>query len=61
MPTLLAPRKGRQKDQKFKGHPQVHSEFEASLGYMRPCFRNKKRGRAEMMTVSGQWFELVCY
>lgn len=22
-----------------QGHPQLHGEFEASLGYMRPCFK----------------------
>lgn len=25
-----------------QGHPQLHSEFEASLGYIRSCLKKKK-------------------
>lgn len=29
---------------RVQGHPQLHSKFKASLGYMRPCLGKKKRG-----------------
>jgi hypothetical protein len=33
----------RQKDQEFKGLPQVCYELEASLGYVRPDLKKKAR------------------
>ena len=35
-----------QEDQEFKAIPGCTNEFEASLDYMRPCFKNSSR-RAE--------------
>lgn len=35
----------------FKGHPQPHSEFEVSLGYMRP-FLNKQNKICVLCAVS---------
>lgn len=35
-------RRIRQKDQ---GHPQLHCEFEVSLGYVGPCRKEEERGR----------------
>ena len=30
-----------------QSHPQLHSEFEASLGYKRPCLKKKERKKRE--------------
>lgn len=39
-PAILAFLRVRQKDQ---GHPQLHCEFEVSLGYVGPCWKKRER------------------
>ena len=43
MPVIPALGWWRGKDQRFKVHPQLHTEFQASLGYMRLSLRNTNK------------------
>ena len=40
------------------GHPQSHSEFEASLGYMRPYLKNQQ---TRVMLVFLGWFAVSLF
>lgn len=35
--------------QKFKGHPMLHSEFKTSLGYKRPCLKQKGQKKKSLL------------
>ena len=35
-----------------QGHPQLHSRFEASLGYMKSCLKNKTSGKEPFLLFS---------
>jgi hypothetical protein len=51
---------GRPSDQ---GHPRLHTEFEASLGYIRPCLRKERKGRekgGKGNQNESDWVERVC-
>lgn len=37
---------------KIQGYPQVHSKSEASLGYMRPCYKRKKESAFPVKSFS---------
>lgn len=41
MSVILGVERQRQEDQEFKAKPGLHSNFEASLGYIRLCLENK--------------------
>jgi hypothetical protein len=28
---------------RVQGYPQIHSDFKVSLGYMKPCLKNRKK------------------
>lgn len=42
IPLVLALRQWRQGNQ-VQRHPQLHTEFKPSLGYMRPCLKMKQK------------------
>lgn len=41
MLVIPALRKWKPQDQEFQGHPQLHTEFETSLDFIKPCLKTK--------------------
>lgn len=43
IPVILGFRKWKLQGQKVQGDPQIHAEFEASPGYVRPCLQTRSK------------------
>ena len=50
--------KWRQEDQKSRDHPQLHSRFKASRGYMRPSLKDKGQWWHQSLTYPHDGAEL---
>jgi hypothetical protein len=44
--------------QEVQSHPQLHSKFKASLGYMRPCL---KKGGRERELSKNLWLAMITH
>lgn len=49
----------------IQGHLQIHSEFEATLGSVRPCFKNNSNNNKEkkkrLLTFQGHILEIALF